>query len=111
MSLITINSRGIDFNVKIVRNGENYGLNNVLTHDKDDPLVEFYDSRYPHTEHGQFVSRYYASTLLERVRDVGLDLYGGNNDWKIEASEMKTVVDWLKKETTNNINTTKKMKP
>lgn len=41
MSLITINSRGIDFNVKIVRNGENYGLNNVLTHDKDDPLVEF----------------------------------------------------------------------
>lgn len=108
MSLITINSRGIDFNVKIVRNGESYGLNNVLTHDKEDPLVEFYDSRYPHTEHGQFVSRYYASTLLERVKDVGLDLYGGVNDWKIEAEEMKTVVDWLKIETAEK---TKKMKP
>lgn len=108
MSLITINSRGIDFNVKIVRNGENYGLNNVLTHDKDDPLVEFYDSRYPHTEHGQFVSRYYASTLLERVKNVGLDLYGGANDWKIESKEMDTVIDWLKVETSNK---TKKMKP
>ncbi len=70
--------------------------------------MEFYDSRYPHTEHGQFVSRYYASTLLERVKDVGLDLYGGHNDWKIDAEEMNIVLDWIRVETSTKI---KKMKP
>ena len=43
------------FNVRIVRAGDRYGRDNCLTHDKDEPLVEFYDSRYPHTEYGQFV--------------------------------------------------------
>ena len=64
---------------------------------QDKPLVEFYDSRYPHTEFGQFVSRYYVSTILESG-DKGLCLDCGIPDWSISAKDMAAVRDWLKQE-------------
>lgn len=98
MSIITVESRGLKFNVRIVQQGDKYGLNNCLTHEQKEPLVEFYDTRYPHTEFGQFVSRYNMSTLLERPSNVGLDLYGGVPDWKIDTEAMKEVTNWLDSE-------------
>jgi len=84
------------FNVRIVNNGQRYGATGSLVHDKDDPLVEFYDSRYPHTDYGQFVSRYYASTLLEG-ENRGLCLDGGNADsWSVSADGMTLVRAYLK---------------
>ena len=93
------------FNVRIVRKGDKYGLNNCLTHDKDEPMVEFYDNRYPHTEHGQFVSRYYVATILGTDRygsgEGGLCLDGGNRDqWTVSAQDMDTVREYLKNQFT-----------
>lgn len=98
MSLLNVESRGIKFNVRLVHQGDKYGLNNCLTHEQKEPLVEFYDTRYPHTEFGQFVTRYNMSTLLERTAHVGLDLDGGIPDWKIDVEGMAKVTSWLESE-------------
>ena len=82
------------FNVRIVNKGDMYGRNFCLMHDEHEPVIEFYDSRYPHTKFGQFVSRYYVSTLLDH--DGGLCLDGGNRDeWTVSSQDMKTVRDYL----------------
>lgn len=95
MPVLKVNSHGIDFNVRILYEGETYGLNDQFIHKKQDPLVEFYDTRYPHTEYGQFVSRYYLSTLLERTENKVLNLDGGIPDWRIEPGSMNIVNQWL----------------
>lgn len=83
------------FNVRIVRTGDKYGREMCLTHEKDEPLVEFYDARY-----NQFVSRYYASTLLESGGyPGGLCLDGGHPDeWSVSAEGMARVIDHLREE-------------
>lgn len=96
MSVLKVNSHGIDFNVRIVNEGQKYGLNEQLTHENKEPLVEFYDNRYPHTQYGQFVSRYNLNTLLDRQENIGLCLDGGVSDWSIDSETMKTVTSWLK---------------
>jgi len=93
------------FNVRIVRAGDRYGRDFCLTHDKEDqPLVEFYDNRHPHTEFGQFVSRYYVSTILGTDRygrgEGGLMLDGGVPSWTVSEEDMKTVRNYLKEQTT-----------
>lgn len=85
------------YHVRVVRIGDRYGLNFCLTHDKDEPLVEFYDTRHPHTEFGQFVSRYYLSTILERD-NMGLCLYGREPEWEVSAEDMAAVRAWLELE-------------
>ena len=87
------------FNVRIVNKGDRYGRADCLTHNDDRPMVEFYDRRYQHgdwPDRGQFVSRYYVSTLLE-VKDRGLCLDGGNaNEWSVSADGMAIVRAYLK---------------
>lgn len=99
-TLKVTNSNGDEFTVRIVRQGDCYGLNMCLTHDKDEALIEFYDAEYAHTEYGQFVSRYYASTILthDAVSDYacGLNLDGGIPKWSIDAEQIRVVVSWLK---------------
>lgn len=95
------------FNVRIVRAGDRYGRDFCLTHDKEDePLVEFYDTRYPHTEYGQFVSRYYVSTILGTDRygsgEGGLMLDGGVPSWTVSAQDMDTVRAYLREQTTHS---------
>ncbi len=95
------------FNVRIVRAGDRYGLDNCLTHDKDEPLVEFYDSRYPHCEYGQFVSRYYVATILGTDRYGsgvgGLILDGGDiKRTTVSAQDMDTVREYLKEQTAHS---------
>lgn len=63
-----------------------------------EPIVEFYDTRSMQTKDGQFVSRYFVSTLLEPRADgktYGLDLYGGVSNWTIDATTMGSVRAWL----------------
>lgn len=100
---VTANS-GIRWNVRILRDGDKYGLNDRLivgSSDLEGPglLVEFYDSRYPHTRFGQFVSRYSVDTII------GLDGYGSGHggldlnfdepSWKIDTWTMGIVRNWL----------------
>ena len=88
------------FNVRVVNKGDKYGRDFCLTHDSDKPLVEFYDVRYPHTEFGQFVSRYYVSTILGDdgygPKNSGLNLHGGVPEWTVSEQDMETVRDFLK---------------
>ena len=106
---------GIRWCVRIVFEGDNYGLNHCLEHDKDEPMIEFYDmdsgaaaimrnsddktEAYLAEEYGQFVSRYYYSTL--KMRDPlgkgnaltdwserGLNLHGGVDRWSVSSEFM-----------------------
>jgi len=87
------------WNVKILEQGDAYGLDNCLTHDGVEPLVEFYDGRYIENFGilGQFVSRYYVETILEG-NNTGLNLDGGVESWSIGYEGMKEVRDFLKHE-------------
>jgi len=87
------------WNVRIVKTGDKYGRDMCLTNDKA-PMVEFYDSRYPHTEYGQFVSRYYISTILSQDSrggkySNGLCLDGRVPAWLVSAEDMVEVVSFL----------------
>jgi len=104
------NSAGIRFTVRIVRSGDRYGAFDedaydfVLVHGEPsrhttpgkldvEPMIEFYDTRYPFTPFGQFVTRYYASTLAERADEyVSLMLDGGSSDWFIDGAGLQRVL-------------------
>ena len=98
LDLIVINNRGRRFGIRIVTAGMNYGLDDCLTHDGE-PMVEFYDYTYASDDthnsafgpRGQFVSRYYASTLNEIPNDRGLDLMGYEPVWKVDANVIEQV--------------------
>lgn len=84
------------WNVRIVNTGDNYGLNMCLLNVKA-PMVEFYDVRYPHTQYGQFVSRYYISTILgDKEYPNGLCLDGRVAAWHVSAEDMQQVITFLK---------------
>jgi hypothetical protein len=87
------------WNVKIVEQGDAYGRDNCLTHDRVEPLVEFYDGRYTENfgAEGQFVSRYYVETILEG-NNTGLCLDGGVESWSIGDKGMEEVRDFLSHE-------------
>jgi hypothetical protein len=70
---------------------------------KPKPLVDFYD--ITKFDEGQFVSSYYASTLMERPTDGGpwwspggLDLYGGIDVWKVADNAMDQVRAFIRRE-------------
>lgn len=90
------NANGYKFLVKVIRKGEKYG---IFTHEKDDPLVEFYDLQQANQKcwgpDGQFVSRYYRSTLLDGDQGNGLNLQGGVPAWQVDGGEMDKVRLWL----------------
>ena len=84
---------GIPWVVKLVPAGRLYGFLNgtggpCLKADKD--TIEFYDARSDFTLLGQFVSRYYTETLVNRSYKTaqGLNLHGGEPDWQISGLEL-----------------------
>lgn len=86
------------FNVRILGLGERYGRNDCLVN-KDEPMVEFYDGRYTNGsfgERGQFVSRYFVSTILNGNYSNGLCLHGGIDGWSVSAEGMKEVIKYAK---------------
>ena len=87
--------RNKDWTVRIVRNGEAYGRNDCLINTSADPLVEFYDTNQTHTIYGQFVSRYFLSTLLHNYEAAGICLDGGVPAWSISAEGYDEIHDWL----------------
>jgi hypothetical protein len=90
------------YNIRVVGKGEKYGRDFKLTNHEDKPLVEFYDARYPHTEFGQFITRYYVGTILGNdgfrgKGEGGLILDGGNADsWTVSSRDMDIVRAYLK---------------
>ena len=110
------NDAGRAFNVRVVRKGDTYGLNDCLTYGSEggshsscgaasdaaaargEVLVEFYDATYANhpASRGQFVARYYLSTLKERssawLRPPGLCLHGGVPEWVISGRNLAEAV-------------------
>lgn len=93
-------ARAIVFTARMVFDGDNYGLDDCLTH-QGEPMVEFYDQRYKHTDRGQFVSRYYVETLFSstdpekiHAKSGGLCLNGGVNSWALTENTMQQVALW-----------------
>ena len=91
-SIQVTNDKNITFNVVLSKNKENKNL------------VTFYDTRYKHTQYGQQVfGSYYADTLLGKdgfsttggIKDTGLNLYGGVDDWYINAENSNDVVKFI----------------
>ena len=78
--------------VRIVKQGDKYGLNNCLTHDKPVSLVEFYDT----SKGEQFVSRYYVETFMDISDGAGLMLYSGCPAWSLDRESVDSVKEWLK---------------
>lgn len=94
--LVRIFNDRLTWAVRVVQKGEPYGRQHVLTYEKDEPVVEFYDIRYPHTNLGQFVSRYNLSTLVKpHPYGHGLCLYGGEPEWTISDDCFGRIQDWL----------------
>jgi hypothetical protein len=98
---------GRQFAVRLVVKGDRYGHELKLTHTDDRPMVEFYDFKDAEKPFyieangghswGQFVSRYYADTLLSGDAS-GLDLFGGVPAWKVDAGAMAWVRSWLQEQ-------------
>lgn len=96
--------------VCVVCPGDAYGIQNSLIH-KDElkmgNLIEFYDVQYANPRFsdrrnlGQFVSRYYQSTLIESEQgqrpatQTGLCLDGSVERWNVSSQMMKEVMSWI----------------
>jgi hypothetical protein len=103
--MIITTANGHQFFVRVVFQGERYGLRDCLVHDKADPMVEFYDFThakrgplFPPAEvagfgaRGQFVSSYNASTLAEFDARTALDLHSGEPLWLVDAEALRPVL-------------------
>jgi hypothetical protein len=99
------NGAGRTFNVVALLQGEHYGRNDCLTHDKAEPLVEFYDATLTDEDFGsmgRFVSRYYMSTLLglggfsrQREPGVGIDLCGHVPSWRVSYDNVTDALNFV----------------
>ena len=90
------------FNVKLVLPGDEYGRDDCLTNERDEPLVEFYDDKYRKDGKfgplGQFISRYRMSTLIGDQwgpRNSALMLWGSEPSWTLDKEGVAKVLAWL----------------
>ena len=108
---IVIEDEGARFLVRFVSKYDRYGLKMRLTHNKDEPLIEFYDYDLDHDYDGddrlgQFVSRYYVDTLatdeysppFSQTSRHGLCLYGGVPKWSVSGSGMNKVMRFIEEQ-------------
>ena len=79
--------------IRLVEPGDSYGHNMCLTNNEEEAYVEFYDMRYNFTDFGQFVTRYYLSTIMEHKGFLCLD--GGVDDWSVSGKLIERVKKWL----------------
>jgi len=99
---------GKTFTVKILRKGDQYGLNKRLTHEDDVPLVEFYDAGSGDESKKFFICSYSADSLLGQCKFSGADItlglsplsLRGCNPGKyyLTAENCKRVGEWLHSE-------------
>lgn len=103
------NREGKEFKIRIVwdkpAGGTSYDSKGRVVHERLQPTVEFYDMThaddpaYPTFKgKGQFISSYYASTLVDRRPQTGLSLYGGEPAWQIDWRTMDDLIAWIKQE-------------
>lgn len=77
------------WNIALIEKGDHYGYENSRVHDKDDPLVLFYDRR----QNDQLAGSYYLSTILAIPEYQGLTIDDSVPSWT--ASDL--VIDSIRK--------------
>lgn len=101
------NNKGREFIARVILTGEPYGRRDCLTHDKDEPLIEFYDATYQDDDRfgplGQFTGgRYYLRTFKKRNSECDLTLEGRVPQWRITAENVRDSIrfadEYIKKE-------------
>lgn len=96
MTIITLpnNNQDRTFTARRINKGDRYGLNNVLVHDQDEPLVALTDITDPNKPQG--LPPYYLQTLKEgKTPRSGLMFFGHAPDWSVSAENMQRVVTEL----------------
>lgn len=91
--ILVVNDLPLVWAIRLVELGDRYGLNMCLTNNDTEAYVEFYDTRYGHTDFGQFVTRYYLSTIMQHSG--GLCLDGAVPDWQVSEKLIERVKKWL----------------
>ncbi len=90
--------------VRLVHPGDSYGLNMKLANKTNEDIIEFYDGDYVDEfmdqnaglPLGQFVSRYYVSTIAKRPETRnGINLEGSEEKWRISGSELNKALTEL----------------
>ena len=88
MEKIITNDKNKEFKIKLIQKGDNYGLDNCLTHFDVDPMIEFWDVKTD-----QFISRYFLSTLKENQYDgCGITLCGDIPEWSVSYENKKDAI-------------------
>lgn len=127
MNCLKFQNNGNKFVARLVEDGDSYGKDNKIVHNSSEPLIEFFDLRYPHVKinkdlSGQFISRYNLDTF--NAVKTGIYLDSGSLDWSLNLDSVSLVKNWVKEilseknivsDTHENINidnaTSKRRKP
>ena len=83
--------------VVLANPGDRFGLQLAKIFDK--PTVLFYDSynlKSNYRIYGQFVSSYYAETILQTTDTYGLSLDTSVPEWTVDAVTLHSIRDWVK---------------
>ena len=91
---LNFHDRRIRWQVRVVREGDQYGRGGQLTHRGETPLVEFWDMDQ-FKGIGQFVSRYYLDTIQGTPVGQGLSLNLSVHRWHLSTAGMNTVRKFL----------------
>ncbi|MDX1492956.1 MAG: hypothetical protein R3253_02700 [Longimicrobiales bacterium] len=98
-------STGDIYRIRILFKGSRYGRGNSLTWDHERHGVEFWwfvgpdhQNDFRETDGFQFVSRYYAKTLLTSNLKAarGIDLQGDVPAWKIDWYDLRPMLSWVR---------------
>lgn len=84
------------FNVRVIKEGERYGLFDCFVHDNKKPLVEFFDSRSVFSDVlGMFVSRYFCDSFLKIPDGQGILLDTGSKDWQLDSEQVSLAKEFV----------------
>ena len=117
-NIIKITSHNVPYVVRVVIKGDKYGMHpEGIVHDKEEPLVEFYDNRKEASLLGDFLARYSLSYVL------ATDTFNFNSDndnyyildedithLRSLLNKNKNVIDYVLNDYNKNNNTTFKLK-
>ncbi len=92
--ILNLRDRGIHWQVRVVREGDRYGLDGQLVRSDAEPCVEFWDMDQ-FKGIGQFVSRYYLNTVRDIPMGQGFTLDFSVHRWHLSAAGMNTVKKFL----------------
>jgi len=91
---------------KKITNDKGISFNVILSKEGKAKYITFYDLRYKDkpffSKYGQQVAKYYMNTLLGKdgycsIKNRGLNLYGGVDDWYIDSNASNKLINWIEK--------------